>query len=296
MVELKRVNCSPQHEQNPLRADNRILTIAERMRNLMHKEIKKKDSDAIEAFIMPAVVQPNFVANIDDVKDTRAQNPGFSFSGTSIKSKEAVESNYNVPGVTATITSEKSVSGLLLRNRAITDPPSGVDKKNELPHDKLSLVNIIKSPDTKDAGTIPMVGSGLNEYGVSPWVMVQNNLNASPESTSGRTKTLLSDPRASVEAPHPDKMSSASGSEMLWSFKSWGNGDKHSAKLVFSGPASTIEKVNIIPSDEAVRRALITQHDNVFLSNVIISHVRDSKHGTHEHSQKRHQQDGGDDE
>ncbi|KNC09803.1 hypothetical protein AC791_14375 [Klebsiella sp. RIT-PI-d] len=49
--------------------------------------------------------------------------------------------------------------------------------------------------------------------------------------------------------------------QLTWHFKSWGDSENHSAKIIFSDPLSSVRDVNIIPSNETVRGALMKQLD-----------------------------------
>ncbi|WP_230350803.1 hypothetical protein [Lelliottia sp. WAP21] len=52
----------------------------------------------------------------------------------------------------------------------------------------------------------------------------------------------------------------SSQAEMVWNFKSWGENEQHRARLVFTDLSSPTNEVNVIPSTETVRSALIRQH------------------------------------
>lgn len=56
--------------------------------------------------------------------------------------------------------------------------------------------------------------------------------------------------------------------EMTWHFRSWGNSEKHKARLVFTDLESPDSKVKIIPSDETVRNALIKHQQSDMLPDV----------------------------
>ena len=49
--------------------------------------------------------------------------------------------------------------------------------------------------------------------------------------------------------------------QLTWHFKSWGDSENHTAKIIFSDPLSSVRDVNIIPSNETVRGALMKQLD-----------------------------------
>jgi len=49
--------------------------------------------------------------------------------------------------------------------------------------------------------------------------------------------------------------------QLTWHFKSWGDSENNTAKIIFSDPLSSIREVNIIPSNETVRGALMKQLD-----------------------------------
>lgn len=62
----------------------------------------------------------------------------------------------------------------------------------------------------------------------------------------------------------------SSVTEMIWHFRSWGNREKHKARLVFTDLDSPDSKVKIIPSDEIVRNALIKHQQSEVLSDLRI--------------------------
>lgn len=81
-------------------------------------------------------------------------------------------------------------------------------------------------------------------------------------------------------APQEDN----SHSDLTWHFKSWGDGETHLARLVFTDPQSVIKDVTIIPSDETVRSALMKQLTNDILPNVVIENAdtQEREKGNHQ--------------
>ena len=80
--------------------------------------------------------------------------------------------------------------------------------------------------------------------------------------------------------------------EMTWHFKSWGENDKHNAKLTFTDLSSPDNEVNIIPSTETVRSALLRQHlDDAMFSVQIESAATWDQDKENEHHSERHHEE-----
>ncbi|MBJ3591406.1 hypothetical protein JGC56_09655 [Salmonella enterica subsp. enterica serovar Saintpaul] len=83
-----------------------------------------------------------------------------------------------------------------------------------------------------------------------------------------------------------------SRAEMTWHFKSWTDNANHTAKLIFPDSLSMGTNVNIVPSDETVRNALVKQQNSDGVSgiriDIAISQEQGREHSNHsgQHSEE----------
>lgn len=83
-----------------------------------------------------------------------------------------------------------------------------------------------------------------------------------------------------------------SRAEMTWHFKSWSDNSKHTAKLIFPDSLSMGTHINIVPSDETVRNALVKQQNSDGASgiriDIAISREQGREHSNHssQHSEE----------
>lgn len=83
-----------------------------------------------------------------------------------------------------------------------------------------------------------------------------------------------------------------SRAEMTWHFKSWTDNANHTAKLIFPDALSMGTNVNILPSDETVRNALVKQQNSDGVSgiriDIAISQEQGREHSNHsgQHSEE----------
>lgn len=79
----------------------------------------------------------------------------------------------------------------------------------------------------------------------------------------------------------------SSQAELTWHFKSWSDNTKHTAKLIFPDLLSLKTNVNIVPSDELVRHALIKQQNSDEIAGIQIDIALSRDQGREQENESR---------
>lgn len=112
---------------------------------------------------------------------------------------------------------------------------------------------------------------------------------AAREKIKNKNNSLTAD---SMHTEGTTNLRDNSRAEMTWHFKSWTNNANHTAKLIFPDSLSMGTNVNIVPSDETVRNALVKQQNSDGVTgiriDIAISREQGREHGNHsgQHSEE----------
>ncbi len=167
---------------------------------------------------------------------------------------------------------------------------------------KHSISQLNESPDAdlpvSEVETIPsgQLRSGRDEFFLVPQDVVQpiHSHESLPTRLMPSTEAITQQKiiHATAEQATTEKMENSGDSlqaEMTWHFKSWGDHNRHTAKLVFADLSAGSE-VSVIPSNETVRSALIKQQPDEGLSTLLIQQVA-SQDGRRDKNSRQHHDD-----
>lgn len=87
---------------------------------------------------------------------------------------------------------------------------------------------------------------------------------------------------------------SSTQAEMTWHFKSWEGIENNKATLVFSDPLTLSKEINIIPSNETVRNALLKELNTEVMPSVLIDKVAHQGQQDQNSSRQHHEDEEND--
>nr|WP_318383143.1 hypothetical protein [uncultured Enterobacter sp.] len=261
---------------SPHAENDEIKTLAARARKFLRKEQEKEPGEVVSALIAPSIVLSRIPAT-----------PSLPVTVARPVITALRETSRNA-------TAHAAEAPVMPLKDAVSAVPVAALPPREIPTEVSTAQPYVAGSDPLKKRSEP-VRSDVNVLqNASPWVAVKTADNhdvLTPKRGLQAAATLKVETTPQVRVSDispPDK------SEMTWHFKSWGSEAKHSAKLIFTDATASAEKINVIPSDDVVRNALLSQHSREPLHNVTIDHAVVNERDTDEHEQRQPQHDNED--
>ncbi|POT59503.1 hypothetical protein C3432_01915 [Citrobacter amalonaticus] len=151
----------------------------------------------------------------------------------------------------------------------------------------------MKIPEA-EGNTFGQLFSDRDKAGILQTIPAINNHDGTLRRETPFTQAMLQgQPTVDGNSPAENVMNNGdiSRSEMTWHFKSWGDNNTHTAKLVFHDVMSSTNEVTIIPSNETVHSALTRQQQQDGLSYVQIERATSQDQEQGQNSQQNNDEE-----